>query len=140
MDEDFEDIEWEEVFFDGDLFVDDQRGKERHGAQIRVAFAYESQRHKALSADISDGGLFIATSHLLDQDTEFKLVFKLPTGSEPVRAIGRVAWIRAEPGEGDNEPVGFGVEFVTLADGGRESIDEYIELQSTLLMGVDDDE
>jgi uncharacterized protein (TIGR02266 family) len=138
MDEELDDIEWEDVFFDGDLFVDDQRGRERHGAQIRVAFADGPDRHKAVSADISDGGLFIATSHILEQDTEFKLVFQLPTCEDPLRAIGRVAWIRAEPGEGDDEPVGFGVQFVTITEDALHSIDEYIELRSTLLFDADE--
>jgi uncharacterized protein (TIGR02266 family) len=139
MKDELDDVEWEDVFFDGDLFVDDQRGRERHGAQIKVAFADESERHKAVSADISDGGLFVATSHILEQDTEFKLVFQLPTCESPIRAIGRVAWIRSEPGKSANEPIGFGVQFVLIAEDALEHIEDYIELRSTLLFDQDDE-
>lgn len=139
MDEEFDDIEWEEVFFDGDLFVDDQRRKERHGAQVKVAYSYDGEQYKAVSGDISDGGLFISTSTLLPEDVEFKLVFKLPTSEDALRAIGRVAWLRPQPGEEPDEPQGFGVEFLTITDEARAKIEEFIELRSTLLFADDDD-
>ncbi|QDG49560.1 hypothetical protein FIV42_02040 [Persicimonas caeni] len=138
MDDEFDDIEWEDVYFDGDLFVDDQRRKERHGAQVKVAFSYDGEQHKAMSGDISDGGLFIATDELLPRDTEFKLVFKLPTFDEPLRAIGRVAWLREEPGEEPDEYKGFGVQFVTISDEAIARITEFIELRSALLFADDE--
>lgn len=134
MDDVFDDIEWEDLYFDGDLFVDDQRRKERHGARVKVAFAHDGEQHKAMSGDISDGGLFVATREMLPLDTEFKLVFKLPTCETPLRAIGRVAWQRPEPGDAPDEPQGFGVQFVTITDEALAKITEFIELRSALLL------
>jgi uncharacterized protein (TIGR02266 family) len=133
FDAEFDDIEWEEVFFDGDLFVSDQRSNDRQGVQVKVAFSHETGRFRALSHDISPGGLFIATGRALPVDAEFKLVFKLPTADEPVRAIARVAWVRDEPDDESGEPAGFGVEFVELTDQGRASIDQFLALRSALL-------
>lgn len=128
-----DELEWEDVFFDGDFFVDDQRDTERHGVRVKVAYAHDSEQYKAYSNDISHGGLFIATSEPLAQDTEFKLVFQLPTGDEPIRAIGRVAWIRSEAGEDPEEPPGFGVEFLKIADAARAEIEQFLELRSAML-------
>ncbi len=129
-----DDIQWEEVFFDGDFFVNDQRGAERQGAQVKIAYAYDGVQYKAITGDISGGGLFVATEELLAKDAEFKLVFLLPTCDEPLRAIGRVAWLREQPGGEPDEPRGFGVEFLTISDEARDHIATFLELRSALLV------
>jgi uncharacterized protein (TIGR02266 family) len=127
-------IDWEEIFLDADFSVPDQRGRERHGVRVKVAWVHETELFKAVSSDISSGGLFIATSQILERGTEFKLAFKLPTCDEPLRAIGRVAWIRADDGESPEEPRGFGVEFLTITQQAQASVDTFIQLREALLI------
>lgn len=129
-----DELDWEDVFVDVDFLISDQRGTERHGAQVQVAYAYDGTQYKALSSDISDGGLFVATDEILPKDTEFKLVFLLPTSDEALRAIGRVAWIRGEAGDGPDEPKGFGVQFLKIGSAARASINTFLELRSALLV------
>ncbi len=138
LDDQLDDVEWEEVFFDGELFVSDQRQKERHEASVQVAYAHDSTRFRSNSVDLSRGGLFLGAEELLPIDSEFKLVFKLPNREEPLRAVARVAWVREEPGEAEDEPRGFGVEFIKISRQDRAAIEEFLELQSALLAEPDD--
>lgn len=134
-----EELEWEEVVFDGDLFVDDPREAERHPARVEVAFVHEGSVQRAHSNDISPGGLFIVSDVLLPVDETFKLAFKLPQREEPARAVGRVAWVREEPGEGPDEPRGFGVQFVEIASSDVAAIEAFVELRTALLMDQEAD-
>lgn len=130
--------EWEDLVFDGELFVDDARQAERHPARVAVAFGYDGQIYRAHSDDISPGGLFVVSEQLLPIDREFKLVFKLPNREEPARAVCRVAWAREEP-EGEDKPRGFGVQFLRIRDEDIEAIKEFVELRSALLIDGEDD-
>lgn len=131
-------MEWEDLVFDGELFVDDAREAERHPARVGVAYAFEGQIYRAHSDDISPGGLFVVSETLLPIDHEFKLVFKLPNRDDPARAIGRVAWAREEP-DGEEKPRGFGVQFMKIRDEDIAAIEEFVELRSALLIDEDGD-
>jgi Tfp pilus assembly protein PilZ len=57
-------------------------------------------------------------------ETRVALEFKLPGSGAPIRARGRVAWIRdASPEEG---PAGMGVEFEQLGADARKHIDALV--------------
>lgn len=131
-------VDWEQIFLEADFIPPEQRAGERHGVQIKVAWVHEGEQFKGVSADISLGGLFIASPHLLKRGLEFKLAFKLPTCEEPVRAVGRVAWIRPKPGESPWEPRGFGVEFVAISEQGMASVQKFLQLREVLLLGDTD--
>lgn len=128
-------VDWEQIFLEADFIPPEQRAGERHGVQIKVAWVHEGQQFKGVSADISLGGLFIASPHLLKRDQEFKLAFKLPTSETPIPAVGRVAWIRPKPGESPWEPRGFGVEFITMSEQGIASVQQFLQLREALLLG-----
>lgn len=132
-----DDIEWEEVFFDGDAFVDEQRGNERHGVRVPVLFIHNAQECRGFSSDLSHGGMFVASETLVPSGTKLAIDFKLPNAESSIQTAARVRWSREEPGDEPDEPRGFGIEFLELDERERAAIDQFIELRETLLFDFD---
>lgn len=63
--------------------------------------------------NISRGGLFIRTTRMLSEGTEFLFNLHVPGFEEPVELRGRVAWIRTEEDAArSGEAAGMGVRFI----------------------------
>jgi len=76
------------------------------------------------SADLSEGGSFIRADLLLEQGEQLSLEFRVPGVSRPVRAQGRVAWVRRFPEPA--LPGGMGFEFLTMSEEDRAVLAEYL--------------
>lgn len=129
-----EKIDWEKVFSELEFRVLEQRDGARHEVQIRVAWVFEGAQYQGTSGDLSAGGLFIASQDILPEGIEFKLAFMLPTCAEPIRAVGRVAWVRAEAGEGPEERRGFGVELLKMSREDLTNVEQFLQLREALLL------
>ncbi len=81
--------------------------------EVDIGFATESNFYTGLSADLSTGGIFIATYILLPIDTCVTVSFVLPTGHR-VSTDGRVAWIRESTDLISELQPGIGVAFTAL--------------------------
>lgn len=79
-----------------------------------VGFEGASSTFSGVTADISEGGLFVATHTLPPIGCEIDLRFSLPSGPE-LRTRGVVRWLR-DAHEADSGPPGIGVEFRALAE------------------------
>ncbi len=78
------------------------------------------------SANLSDGGVFVATVNLFPLGTEVDLSFTLPTG-EAIRAHGQVRWVR-EINDGDPEQFpGMGVHFLDLPKEAEAAIHRFVQ-------------
>ena len=78
------------------------------------------------SANLSDGGVFVATVNLFPLGTEVDLSFTLPTG-EAIRAHGQVRWVR-EINDGDPEQIpGMGVHFLDLPKEAEAAIHRFVQ-------------
>jgi uncharacterized protein (TIGR02266 family) len=86
----------------------DRRGDPRHGCEIEVEFADESHFFAGLTQDISRGGLFVSTYHLLPVGSRLSLRFELPNGAQ-IEVLGQVRWVLDS--DADSRP-GIGIEFV----------------------------
>ena len=73
---------------------------------------------------INEGGLFIESETLLALDEQVQLQFRLPGLDDPIKASGRVAWVREA---GIDGPPGMGVEFENLDANARLRIDEIVQ-------------
>ncbi|HEU5077450.1 MAG TPA: TIGR02266 family protein [Polyangiaceae bacterium] len=93
---------------------DERRNEPRTSKQFEVEFNYETHFFAGLTLDISSGGLFIATYHLLPVGTALSLSFQLPQLPDGLRLSvrGEVRWVRCAS-EGHERP-GMGVAFKEL--------------------------
>lgn len=86
----------------------DRRGGPRHGCELEVEFADESHFFAGLTQDISRGGLFVSTYHLLPVGSRLNLRFELPNGVQ-IEVLGQVRWVLDS--DASSRP-GIGIEFV----------------------------
>ncbi len=66
-----------------------------------------------LTMDLSDGGVFIATSNVVSVGTRVILKMLLPSETEPIVARAEVRWAREISGDGAF-PSGVGLQFVEI--------------------------
>ena len=99
----------------------ERRARERFEIAADIGFHSETNFYTGYSADISDGGLFLATYDLLPVGTELTISFMLPEGYQ-VTTRGHVSWLR-EPREIDSDTrPGMGISFDSLAKDDYEAI------------------
>jgi len=87
----------------------------------------------ALSSNISGGGLFLELPHLetktqeelLKGEKKLFLEILLPNTTEPIKALGKVAWME-EKEERGKALHGAGVTFISIDEDDREKIINYI--------------
>jgi CheY-like chemotaxis protein/Tfp pilus assembly protein PilZ len=86
---------------------------------IRLPLTLESggARSAASSVDLSLGGMFVETNHLLHPGTEMLVEFTLPrpAPAEPLLIRGEVAWLNQPTGKIKKDlPVGIGIQFTKM--------------------------
>jgi uncharacterized protein (TIGR02266 family) len=90
-------------------------------ADVRVPLKMEvkygsGQLLTGYSVDLSAGGLFLATEHLLSIDASLSLKFYLPDQVQPICCLGSVAWLNSPESPCDQAlPIGMGIRFLNLA-------------------------
>jgi len=82
--------------------------------------------------DISSNGAYLATDYEVRAGTVLEVDFVLPdAGRTTIRTRGRVAWLNGKSSRKNAKvPVGFGVEFVSMTDEGREALKRFVESKS----------
>ncbi|HLV22896.1 MAG TPA: TIGR02266 family protein [Polyangiaceae bacterium] len=84
--------------------------------QIELGITLESASHfwKGRTTNLSEGGVFVATTELKPIGTEVELTITLPD-QRPVWVRGVVRWIRDTP-LGNTTPLGMGIQFKLISD------------------------
>lgn len=72
----------------------DRRRHPRFLLELAITMQGENNFYTGLSEDVSEGGIFIATHHLLAIGTRVVLSFTLPGASEAITVEGTVQWVR----------------------------------------------
>jgi uncharacterized protein (TIGR02266 family) len=90
---------------------------------VRVNYSTVDELFSEFTRNVNEGGLFIETDNPPPVETRVAVQFQLPGGEEPVRARGRVAWVRPQ---GPGEPAGMGVEFDGLDAAARDTINDLV--------------
>lgn len=75
------------------------------------------------SSDVSEGGAFLVSDALLEQDDTVALEFTLPGGAH-LSCDARVAWVRRFPGRGQD--AGMGIEFLGLPEPDRRALETFV--------------
>ena len=101
-----------------------KRRFERHPLQVEFKGHDVKGELYFTGADLSEGGSFIRADLLLEEGEELALEFRVPGVPRPMRAQGRVAWVRRFPTP--TEPGGMGFEFLAMTEEDRAVLAEYL--------------
>jgi type IV pilus assembly protein PilZ len=115
---------WDEPHF-VELDADDRRQHPRARVELAIEFGSNHEFYRGLTADMSTGGLFVAThaSRPIGEEVEFSV--QLPGRADPVRGLAKVRWVR-EYNEQSDVPPGMGLEFVSLEPRDLACVSEYV--------------
>ncbi len=102
----------------------EQRATLRLRTHLRVELHDGSAPSAAVSSDISQGGLFIATRRPLDVGSPLRIVIDAGAKLGSIEVPGVVAWIR-DPQQQEETP-GMGVQFDALSDDQRAAIAQLV--------------
>ncbi|HEV8579830.1 MAG TPA: PilZ domain-containing protein [Thermoanaerobaculia bacterium] len=110
--------------------AEERRQYRRLAAGVRVRFnelslgRTEREYLKGVAADVSLGGMFIATRHTFPEGTPIALEFHArdESGSAPVRAHAVVCWRRRW-----RQPRGMGVQFVDFEFLGQRRLEVWLD-------------
>ena len=108
-----------------------QRSSARVKMQAAVDFTSDNNFFNGFSANISDGGLFVATVNLLPLGTEVDLSFSLPSGDR-IDAHGVVQWVREVNDQLPDAFPGMGVQFAQLAPAAQSAIAQFLAQRDPL--------
>jgi uncharacterized protein (TIGR02266 family) len=108
-----------------------RRPNQRVKMQTAIDLHSEDNFFNGFSANISDGGLFVATVNLVPLGTEVDLEFSLPSG-ERINAKGVVRWHREVDDRNHDAFPGIGVQFLTLEDLAADAIKRFVEHREPL--------
>lgn len=109
-----------------DAVAESKRQSQRVKMQAAIDMSSDDNFFSGFSANISDGGLFIATIDYMPKGTQVDLSFSLPTG-EKITATGVVRWIREVNDKDPSSFPGLGVQFTALADDAQRAIRSFVE-------------
>jgi len=103
-----------------------KRQSPRVRMQAQVDLESEDNFFNGFSANISDGGVFVATVNVLPLGTNVDVGFTLPTG-ERIECKGVVRWVREIDDRQPDVFPGIGVQFVDLEERGAKAIESFIQ-------------
>jgi uncharacterized protein (TIGR02266 family) len=104
----------------------DQRAHIRSALGVEISLGSDHNFFVGLAENVSAGGVFIATHEAHAIGSELELELKLPERQQPIRARGKVCWVRPYDAAND-APAGVGIRFSKLAPGDVSSIEAFIE-------------
>lgn len=108
-----------------------RRASPRVKMQASIDFTSDDNFFNGFSANISDGGLFVATVNLLPLGTEVDLHFTLPSG-ERIESKGVVQWVREVNDKHPDVFPGMGVQFKDLTDAAQSAITGFVSQREPL--------
>lgn len=103
-----------------------KRQSPRVQMQATIDLTSDDNFFSGFSANISDGGLFVATVNYVPKGTQVDLAFSLPSGQK-IAATGIVRWIREVNDQDPSSFPGLGVQFVNLDEASHQAIHQFIE-------------
>jgi uncharacterized protein (TIGR02266 family) len=109
----------------------DKRGADRVPAALRLKLRYtdvESFIDK-YAANVSKGGIFIASKAPKPVGTVLRFEFQLADGSPVVRGEGKVVWVKEFDAARPTKPHGMGVKFTRLDNQSKAILDRMLALK-----------
>lgn len=108
-----------------------RRVTERLPAEVEVDVHGDTNFYTGFSANISEGGVFIATYRPQAIGDRLRVRLRLPNREGLVEATVEVRWLRGNDRDFDSKP-GFGAAFVELSPDARSAIEDFVALREPL--------
>ncbi len=104
----------------------DQRSSVRVPAQLRIDFPSIAELRGKLMTNLSRGGLFVTTTHLLDIGTRVTLHITIESSDERLEIPAEVVSQNVGP-QYESGPPGIGMRFLAMDDAVQRRLDEFYE-------------
>ena len=105
--------------------TEERRSHQRTALKASVNWTSETNFYTGFANDIGQGGIFVATHQVMPMDSVIEVEFSIPGRPEPIRAEGKVRWVREYNDLSDAEP-GMGIQFQGLPGADREQIQAFV--------------
>ena len=115
----------------------ERRANARIELEVEVGLETDNNFYTGLTQDISNGGLFVATSVLYRVGQHITVRFTLPGRREPIRAETEVRWLRDPHTMRTELPGGIGLRFVELETEAQTAITDFLKRRDSLYYDVD---
>lgn len=118
--------------------VDDSQRSVRKDLELNLSFEIdlgqgsEHNFYTGLTNNISEGGVFISTSQVLDIGTKIRFPLNLPGMLEGEMVEGEVRWVRGAGRAEENVPPGVGVQFTVISNSLRARINNYLDQRESI--------
>lgn len=103
-----------------------RRRNPRISFEVEVTLESDHNFFTGFSHNISEGGVFVATPHVLPMGTVVEFTFRLDPFPEQVSVRGEVRWTRESNDDTSDVPSGMGLQFVDLHPVMAERINAFI--------------
>jgi uncharacterized protein (TIGR02266 family) len=103
----------------------DTRRTPRAGVYVTMDVFSEHNFWTGLTLNVSEGGVFVATHHVVPPGTVVVLNMLLPYERDPIITLAEVRWIRDYSGQ-DDVPPGLGLRFIDTAGADLAKIRRFI--------------
>ena len=100
--------------------------------EIDLGQGSEHNFYTGLTNNISEGGLFISTTQVLDLGTKIKFPLLVPGMSQAEVVEGEVRWVRREGRAEENVPSGIGIQFTQASSTLKKCINTYIRRRESI--------
>ena len=112
------------AFEDDEPTLTEQRRYRRHDLRAEVSFSCQQDfyTYRGVTADVSPGGVVLATEHLLPVGEMVALTFTIPGFVQELEATAEIRWVREQRFADSKQPAGMGLKFVQLPRQTRESM------------------
>ena len=100
--------------------------------EIDLGRGSEHNFYTGLTDNISEGGLFISTSQVLDLGTKIRFPLAMPGMKDPEVVEGVVRWVRSDGRSDTNVPPGIGVQFTNISERLKTHINKYVKQNESI--------
>ncbi len=94
--------------------------------EVHVTTTSDHNFYTGFTSNISEGGIFVATSQICNLGTELDFTFTLEPDPNPITIRGIVRWIREDNQFTVGLNPGMGVQFLDLDEASQERVNAFI--------------
>ncbi len=105
--------------------TEERRAHQRTSLKASVNWTSDTNFYTGFTNDIGEGGVFVATHQVMPLDSVIEVELSIPGKGEPIKAEGRVRWVREYNELSDAQP-GMGIQFQGLSSEERERIQAFV--------------
>ncbi|MCK5808699.1 TIGR02266 family protein [bacterium] len=119
-----------------DVVLHNDRVAQRVSIELEVTTQGQHNFFHGMTEDVSQGGLFVATTQLYPIGTNVEIVLRLDGSALQIKA--EVVWVRDIPQSEGDTPRGMGLHFSNIEDGDLQKIRQFLHKKEPLFFEMDE--